>query len=64
MWDDGYGKMGWKDGDGMGKYLQGTTTNLRAYSCSDNLGVGATEDLHGDLGWLKMNGNFSESWRH
>ena len=31
MWDDGDGEMGWKDGDGLGKYRQGTTTNLRAY---------------------------------
>ena len=20
MWDDGYGEMGWKDGNGLGKY--------------------------------------------
>ena len=34
MWDDGDGKIGWKDGDGLGKYRHGTTTNLRAYRSS------------------------------
>ena len=52
MWDDGYGEMGWKNSDGLGKYQQGTTTNLRAYRRSDTLGVGATEDLHRDSGYI------------
>ena len=40
---------GLEDGNGMGKYRQETATNLRAYRHSNNLGLGATEDLHGDL---------------
>ena len=52
MWDGGYGEMSWKNGDGMGKYQQGATTNLRAYRRSDNLGVGVTTDLHGDSGCI------------
>ena len=52
MWDGGDGKMDWKNGDGLGKYQQGTTNNLRAYRRSDNLGVGATTDLHGNLGCI------------
>ena len=32
MWDDGDGEMGWKDGNRLGKYRQGTTTNLRVVS--------------------------------
>ena len=52
MWDNGDGEMGWKDGYGLGKYKQGMTTNLRAYRCSNNLGMGATTDLHGDLGCI------------
>ena len=44
--------MVWKDGDGLGKYRQGTTTNLRAYRHYDNLGVGAMTDLHGNLGCI------------
>ena len=48
MWDDGDEKMGWKDDNRLGKYCQGTTTNMREYRRSDNLGVRATTDLHGD----------------
>ena len=36
MWDDRDGRIGWKDGDGLGKYRQGTTTNLRSYRRSGN----------------------------
>ena len=39
MWDYRDGKMGWKDSDGLGKYRQGTTTNLRLYSCSGIMGM-------------------------
>ena len=42
--------MGGKNGDGMGKYQQGKTTNLRAYRRSDNLGVVEMTDLYGDSG--------------
>ena len=31
MWDNRDGEIGCKDGDGLGKYQQGTTANLRAY---------------------------------
>ena len=48
MWDDGDREMGCKDGDGLGKYRKRTTTNLRTYRRSDNLGVGAMTDLLGD----------------
>ena len=47
--------MGWKEGDGLKNYLQGMTNNLIAYYRSDNLGMGATTDLHSDSGWSKMN---------
>ena len=39
MLDDGDGEMGWKDGDGLGKYRRGTTTNLRAYCSSGIMGM-------------------------
>ena len=35
------------------------TKNLRAYRCSNNLGVGAHTNLHGNLGWSKTNDNFN-----
>ena len=52
MWGDGDGEMGWKNGNRLGKYRQGTTTNLKEYRRSDNLGVRATTDLHGNLGYI------------
>ena len=52
MWDDGDDEMGWKDGEGLGKYRKGTTTNVRVYCSSYNLGVRATTDLHGNLGCI------------
>ena len=48
IWDDRYGEMIWKDGDGLVKYLQGTTTNLMMYPCYNKLGVWARTDLHGN----------------
>ena len=39
MWDDGDGEMGWKGGDGLDKYRQGTITNLRDYYCSGIMGM-------------------------
>ena len=42
-------KMGWKKSYVLG---QGTTTNLRAYCRSDNLCVGVTTDMHGNLGCI------------
>ena len=52
MWDNRYGEMGWKNGNGMGKYQQGTTTNLRAHRRSDKLGVRVKTELHGDSGCI------------
>ena len=39
MWDDGDGKMGCTDGDRLGKYLQGTTSNQRVYRRSGIMGM-------------------------
>ena len=39
MWDDGYGEMDRKDGDRLGKYRQGTTTELMVYRCSRIMGT-------------------------
>ena len=51
-------KMVWKERYGLRNYRQGMTNNLLAYCRSDNLDVGATTDLNGNLGWLKTNGDF------
>ena len=39
MWYDGDGEMGCKDGDGLDKYQQGKTSNLRAYRFSGIMGM-------------------------
>ena len=39
MWDNGDGEMGCKDGDGLGKYQQGTTAHLRVYCRSGIMGM-------------------------
>ena len=49
VWEDGDSKMGWKNGDRLVKYQQGTTANLRAYPRSDNLDVGTMTDMHSSL---------------
>ena len=49
------------DGDVLGKYQQGLTTNLGAYGYYNNLGVGATTDLRGNSGWSKTNENFGRA---
>ena len=46
MWDDGDGEMGRKNGDGLGKYKQGTNTNLRAYLHSRIMGM--AENISGE----------------
>ena len=50
------GQQKWRNGlderRRTGKYQQGTTTNLRAYCRSNNLGVGATTELHCDSGCI------------
>ena len=50
--------MGWKEGDSLRKSHQGMNTNLQAYCNSKNVGVGATANLHRNLGWPKTNENF------
>ena len=44
--------MDWKNGDRLGKYRKGTTTNLREYRCYGTLVVGVTTDLHGNSGCI------------
>ena len=52
--------MRWKEGDGLKKSQYRMTTSLQAYLSSNNSGVGDTTDLHGNLGWLKINESFGD----
>ena len=56
MWDNVDDKMGCKDGDGMGKYLQGMTANLRAYRCSGIMGM--ADNISGEA-----SGGRAQWWR-
>mmetsp|Transcript_5017 Transcript_5017/g.7245 ORF Transcript_5017/g.7245 Transcript_5017/m.7245 type:complete len:248 (+) Transcript_5017:99-842(+) len=51
-------KMGWSEGDGLGKNRQGTATNLRAIRREENLGIGAKTDTYGENGWTETRDNF------
>ena len=51
-------KMECKEGGDLENSRQGMTTNLQAYLCSHNLGVGSITDLHGNSGWSETNNNF------
>ena len=54
IWDNGDGEMGSKDGDGLVKYQQGTTANLRAYRRSGIMGIAdkiSSENSGGKARW-------------
>ena len=56
MWVNGDGEMVWKDGNGLGKYQQGTTDNPRAYRCSRIMGMEdkiSGEDSGGQAWWRR-----------
>ena len=55
--------MVWEEGGGIGNSRQGMITNLQAYRCPDNLGAGATTNLHGNLGGQKQTSILAESSR-
>jgi Pin2-interacting protein X1 len=51
-------KMGWEEGKGLGKNKQGTVNNLRAVRRAENLGIGASTDLHGEEGFNVTRQNY------
>ena len=51
-------KLGWKEGSGLGKNQQGSSTHLRAVKRSESLGIGAESDAFGDKGWQDTNAGF------
>jgi Pin2-interacting protein X1 len=53
-------KMGWSEGEGLGKNRQGTAVALRAVKRADSLGIGAsTTDMQGVSGWESTTDGFA-----
>jgi len=52
-------KMGWSEGEGLGRRNQGTSVHLRAVRrLDDSLGIGATTDHTGTDGWSQTTDGF------
>lgn len=54
-------KMGWKEGNGLGKHEDGQNTHVRVKKRSEleeGLGIGAKIDMAGQAGWGKTAGGF------
>eukprot|EP01134_Creolimax_fragrantissima_P003821 CFRG3821T1 len=52
-------KMGWSDGDGLGKERKGTTDHLKVKVKNNALGLGADKQGAGDEAWQDMQASFN-----
>jgi G-patch domain len=52
-------KMGWSEGQGLGRNQQGSSNALRAVRRAEGLGIGATHDSAGTEGWSATNDSFA-----
>ena len=57
-------KMGWSEGEGLGRHKQGTSNALRAIRRAEGLGIGATQDSTGSQGWNTTNDSFASVLAH
>lgn len=57
-------KMGWSEGQGLGRNQQGSSNALRAVRRAEGLGIGATHDLAGTEGWSATNDSFASVLQH
>ena len=52
-------KMGWSDGKGLGKELQGAAKHVTVTKKTDNSGLGTVKDDHGNMGWTAASASFN-----
>jgi Pin2-interacting protein X1 len=51
-------RMGWSEGKGLGKELQGAATHVTVSKKTDSAGLGAVKDDTGNLGWTEASATF------
>lgn len=51
-------KMGWSDGRGLGKELQGNAKHVTVSKKVDNAGLGSVKDETGNAGWTEASASF------
>ncbi len=51
-------KMGWSEGKGLGKELQGAATHVTVTKKTDSAGLGSRKDDTGNLGWTEASATF------
>lgn len=51
-------KMGWSEGRGLGKELQGAATHVTVAKKTDSAGLGTVKDDTGNLGWTETSAAF------
>ena len=51
-------KMGWSDGLGLGKELQGNAKHVTVTKKTDNAGLGSVKDETGNAGWTAASASF------
>ncbi|EWM24268.1 uncharacterized protein Naga_100020g60 [Nannochloropsis gaditana] len=51
-------KMGWSDGQGLGKELQGCATHVTVAKKVDSAGLGSVRDETGNAGWTEASATF------
>ena len=58
------GKLGWTEGQGLGRNKQGTSHALVAIRRADGVGLGATSNDQDTTGWKDTNDNFASVLRN
>src|SRR5690606_13638961 len=52
-------KLGWSEGKGLGRNLEGQTTAVKLARRAESLGLGAEDDKAGNIGWSTTSMSFN-----